>query len=269
MPINVNQCRTSPTTVSLGNFNGGTFVPVIAAGPHRMYTAANCRVNLNPTMNHGVGVSGITSLDPQANVAGDTYFLPFATDEICSMILPAPGGAGNPQSFLTTNLSGCMVYVDRVAGVPGSIVVYHANNQANAPGGHLGGQQPTLELPACTAYLNQLYNQARANYAGLPVPNNLNLLPGGNVAKPAYNAGAMAEVNRKIAQHRTSVEFTGGTIVFGVVNGANWELYWATYGSCEYDRPKNAPKGWFGNKHRNPTGSNSPNYRVLGSARFF
>jgi hypothetical protein len=57
--------------------------------------------------------------------------------------------------------------------------------------------------------------------------------------------------------------------VFGVVNGANWELYWATYGSCEYDRPKNAPKGWFGNQHRNPTGSNSPNYRVLGSARFF
>lgn len=266
MPINVVNCRTMPTTVSLGNFNGGAFAPVVT-GTHRMYTAANCRVNLNPMMNNGVGIAGITSLDPQANPAGDTYFLPFATNEICSFVLPAPGVPGNPQSFLTTNLSGCMIYVDRVQGAPGSIVVYHANNEANAPAGHLGGQQPTLELPACTAYLNQLYNQARAHYAA--APHGLVLLPGGNVAKPAYNAGAMAEVNRKIGQHRTSVEFTGGTIVFGVVNGANWELYWATYGSCEYMRPKNAPKGWFGNRHKNPTTSAAPGYRVLGSARFY
>lgn len=266
MPINVNSCRTQPTTVSLGNFNGGAFVPAVMAGPHRHYTAANCRVNLNPKMNHGIGIEGITSLDPQANVGGDTYFLPFATNEIASIVLPAPGGLGAPQSFLTTNLSGCMVYVDRVQGVPGSIVVYHANNEANAPGGHLGGQQPTLELPACTATLNTLYNQARANLAAAPY--NLNLMPVGNVAKPAYNAGAMIEVQRKLGQSRTNVEFTGGTIVFGRVNGAVWELFWATYGSCEYDRPASAPKGWFGHGHRNPTGSTNPNYRVLGSAQF-
>ncbi|NLP60706.1 hypothetical protein [Paraburkholderia sacchari] len=265
MPINVQNCRTQPTTVSLGNFNGGNFIPAVM-GLHRHYTAANCLVALNPVMNHGVGISGVTSLDPQANPGGDTYFLPFATNEITSIVLPAPGGPGVQQSFLTTNLSGCMIYVDRVQGVPGSIVVYHANNQANAPGGNLGGQQPALELPACTAELNRLYNLARANLAA--APNNLNLIPAGNVAKPAYNAGARAEVNRKIGQARTNVEFTGGTIVFGRVNGANWELFWATYGSCEYDRPAYAPKGWFGHGHRNPTTSANPNYRMLGSAQF-
>ncbi|MBC8750646.1 MULTISPECIES: hypothetical protein [Paraburkholderia] len=265
MPINVANCRTLPTTVSTGNFNGGAFVPLVN-GLHRHYTAANCRVNLNPAMNVGVGIAGLTSLNPQAAPTGDTYFLPFATDEITSMVLPSPGGAGAPQSFLTTNLSGCMVYVDSVHGVPGSIVVYHANNQSNAPGGHLGGLQPTLELPACTAYLNNLYNTARGHLAAAPL--GLNLLPLGNVAKPAYNAGAMAEINRKLGQSRTNVEFTGGTIVFGHVNGAHWELFWATYGSCEYDRPAYAPKAWFGHDHRNPTASTNPNYRVLGSAQF-
>lgn len=155
MPINVQNCRTQPTTVSLGNFNGGAFIPTVT-GLHRHYTAANCLVALNPVMNHGVGIAGVTSLDPQANPGGDTYFLPFATNEIASIVLPAPGGPGVQQSFLTTNLSGCMIYVDRVQGVPGSIVVYHANNEANAPAGNLGGQQPALELPACTAELNRL-----------------------------------------------------------------------------------------------------------------
>ncbi|RZF25167.1 hypothetical protein EVC45_34700 [Paraburkholderia sp. UYCP14C] len=103
MPINVANCRTLPTTVSTGNFNGGAFVPLVN-GLHRHYTAANCRVNLNPAMNVGVGIAGLASLNPQAAPAGDTYFLPFATGEITSMVLPAPGGGAAPQSFLTTNL---------------------------------------------------------------------------------------------------------------------------------------------------------------------
>lgn len=270
MPINVIGCRTSPTTVSLGNFNGGAFVPIASVSHplHRRYTAANCRVTLHPQLNHGVGIEGVTSLDPQADPAGDTIFLPFATNEIRSMLLPTPAAAtaANTTSFLTTNLSGCQFLVDRVVGGGGAVVVYHANNEANAPAGHLGGLQPTLQLPACTTFLTQLYNDARADYAAAPL--NLNLVPLGNVAKPAYNAGALAEVMRKTGQGRQNVEFTGGTIVFGVVNGANWQFYWATYGSCEYDRPWNAPKGWFGHGHRNPTGSTTPNYRVLGSAQF-
>lgn len=270
MPVNVPYYLANPSTVSLGNFNGGAFVPAIAAGPHRIYTAANCRVNLNPTVNHGVGIEGITSLDPQAAPGGDTYFLPFATNEICSLVLPAPGGVGNPTGFLTTNLSGCKVFVDTIPAVPGSIVVYHANNEANAPPRPFSGQIPTLELLPCTQELSRLHTQARANLAGAPYNLVLGAVgAGASVAKPTYNAGAMVEVNRKLGQNRTHVEFTGGTMVFGVVNGAAWELYWATYGSCEYDRPGIAPKGWFGHGHRSPTQSNAPNYRVLGSARFY
>lgn len=265
MPINVHNCLANPTTVTFGNFNGATFPHVTGpSGVHRIYTAANCRVALNPMLHVAKGTNGISSLDPAANALGDTYFLPFATNEICSMVLPAPA-AGAPQSFLTTSLSGCMVYVDRIVGAPGSLVVYHANNQANSPPGILGGQQPALELPACTARLNQLYNIARGELAVAPY--NLNLVPVANVAKPIYNQGAAAEVIRKLGQGRAQVEFVGGTIVFGAVIGGQWELYWATYGSCEYDRPRTAPKRWFKGAHHNPTTSHEPNYRVLGSGR--
>jgi hypothetical protein len=234
-----------------------------------MYTGMNCRVTLNPTMNHGVGIEGVISLDPQAAPAGDTIFLPFATNEICSTVLPTPAAAtaAGITSFLTTNLSGCKMFVDSILGGNGSIVVYHANNEANAPAGHLGGLQPTLELPACTGTLSALYNTASGHL--MAPPQSLNLFPGGFAGKPVYNAGSMAEINRKIGQNRTNVEFTGGTIVFGEVSGAAWKLYWSTYGSTEYDRPSNAPKGWFGNSHFNPTGSTNPNYRILGSTQFY
>jgi hypothetical protein len=268
MPINVQACTNAPTTVSLGNFNGGAFRPVVN-GIHRMYTALNCRVTLTPRLNTGVGIGGITSLDPQAAAGGDTIFLPFFTNEICSTVLPTPAAAtaAGIDSFLTTNMSGCKVYVDRVVGAAGSIVVYHANNEANAPPGNLGGRQPNLELPICAATLDASYNTARGHYA--LAPHNLNLVPAANVSKPVYYAGGMAAINRKVGQKRLNVEFTGGTMVFGVVNAGAWNLYWSTYGSTEYDRPWNAPKGWFKGKHRNPTQSSNPDYKVVGFARFF
>ena len=46
-----------------------------------------------------------------------------------------------------------------------------------------------------------------------------------------------------------------------------WDFYWATYGSAEYDRPKSAPKGWFGHKHFNPTQSSNPKYKMMGSGQ--
>src|SRR5580692_2662412 len=123
MPVNVVAYRANPTTVSLGNFNGGAFVPAAGAATHRMYTAANCRVTLNPVMNNGPGVTGVTSLDPQANPLGDTIFLPFATDQNCSMLLPTPvaATAAGTESFLTTNLSGCKFFNDRVVNGAGAL----------------------------------------------------------------------------------------------------------------------------------------------------
>lgn len=266
MPVNIQAFTTSPTTVSLGAWNGQAVQRPVSNGTHHIYAAPHCRVTLTPKLNQGRGIAGITSLDPQVDLNGDTYFLPFAVDEICSMVLPSPAAAGTLTSFLTTNLSGCKVFVDTVVGGNGSIVVYHANNMSNAPPGHLGGQQPNLELPACTHHLTNLYNTARGHYAA--APHALNLAAGGSIAKPAYNQGSMAEINRKVGQDRRNVEFTGGTIVFGAVVGVAWELYWATYGSCEYDRPWYAPAGWLGHEHHNPTTSKSVTAKMMGSGRF-
>ena len=267
MPVDVFTYTHSPTTVSLGNFNGSTFASTPGAVPtHRLYDAANCRVSLHATLNTGAGVNGITSLDPAPDPAGDTYFLPFATDQIRSIRLPAPAGAAC-ASFLTTNLSGCKMFVDRVTGGNGSIIVYHANNQTNAPPGQVGGQFPAFELTACTNTLRNLYTTARADWAA--APHNLVLQAAGDVGKPVYNLNSDLEVQRKTGQNRSNVEFTGGTIVFGEIAAGAWTLYWATYGACEYDRPWNASKGWFGNKHNNPTAKANPGYRVLGWGQFF
>lgn len=261
MPIVVNNCRTIPTTVSIGTYNGTTFVPLVD-GLHRHYTAANCRVRLDPAMHFTVGINGVVSLDPQAAADGDTYFLPFEANRITSMVLPPPLTA-NANSFLTANLSGCMIFVDSVQGDPGSIVVYHANNIANSPP---PGSPPTLQTPACTVYLNNLYDTARGQLAAAPF--GLELLPRGQVDKPTYNAGAQDEIDRKIGQSRTNVEFWGGTIVFGRVRDGNWELFWSTWGAFEYGRPAYAPKGWFGNRLNILSTSPQPGHRVLGSAQF-
>jgi hypothetical protein len=261
MPIVVNNCRTIPTSVSLTG-DDSTFEPARVNGCHHHYTAANYRFRLDPTMHSGVSVNSLVSLKLQAAPDGDTYFLPFEVDCITSMVLPPPLTAA-ADSFLTANLSGCMIFVDSVQDAPGSIVVYHANNQANSPP---PGSSPTLQTPACTAYLNHLYDTARVQLAAAPF--GLNLLPRGQVDKPTYNAGAQDETDRKIGQSRTNVEFWGGTIVFGRVRDGNWELFWSTWGAFEYDRPAYAPKGWLGNRHRALFTEGQPSLRVLGSAQF-
>lgn len=263
MPINVHFIRNNPTSVTTGNFNGGAFIPAVN-GTHSIYTAAACRVSLHQTPQIGVGLNGLTTLDPQVDPGGDTYFLPFDVNRICSMRLPttAVAALAGVDSFLTTNLSGCKFFVDRVTNVAGEVIVYHANNMANAPPPQ-NPPQPRLELPACTTFLDQLYTNARADWTG--APHNLNLAMAGRVSKPTYNSGFVQEIQRKTGQGRNVTDYAGGTIVFGVANGPQWEFYWATYGSCEYDRPNTSPKSWFGHQHFNPTGSTTPKWKIIGS----
>ena len=278
MAINVANCLAHPTCVSFGPWAGGAF-PFTPLGNHRVYTAAACRVTLHPAPSAHIGLRGITALRPAVDPAGDTYFLPFSANQICSMVLPIPV-AGAPQSFLTADMDGCRVFVDRVSppivpgaaavppGAPESLVIYHVNNIANSPP---PGAPVNLEIPACTAQLTALRTLARADLAAAPY--NLILIASGSISKPAYLAGAHAEEMRKAADHRTGIEFMGGTMVFGHVNAGHWEIYWTTYGDFEYHRPAKAPLGWFGHRHRQP---NHPevrmnrvtnNYRMLGSGR--
>lgn len=111
MPINVNNCRTLPTRAVNGNFGAAIANVAGAHATHRVCTAANSRVALNPLLDPATGV---TSLGPAIAVAGDTFFLPYAWDTIYSMELPAPAAAtvAGTTSFLTADMSGCKVFVD-------------------------------------------------------------------------------------------------------------------------------------------------------------
>lgn len=142
--------------------------------------------------------------------------------------------------------------------------MYHANNVTNPPP---GGSLPNAETQACTHFLDNLHNQARAWYQAHPRNLNLPLAGSASIDKPAYNLPATGEVQRKQGQGRQNVVFAGGTMVFGVVNGGKWDFYWVKWGSSDYDRPIHSPKAWVRGIHH--TASQGNNFRVLGSGLFF
>jgi hypothetical protein len=244
-----------------GNF--GYQVPgAWATADHRVYTTATARVSLHPVLN---GVTGLTTLGPQIDVNGDTFFLPYEWDKIFSMELPTPAAAtaAGTTSFVTIDMSGCKFYIDPIAGGNGALVVYHANNVSNPPP---AGTLPSVETPACTTFLDNLHHQARGWYQAAPRNLNLPLAGAVSLGKPVYNVPGDAETQRKQGQHRTNVNFMGGTMVFGQVNGNKWDFYWVTYGGTDYDRPKYAPRAWKRGIHHQATANP---YRVLGSGHFF
>jgi hypothetical protein len=263
VPINVNNCRNLPTRAVLGNFGAAIPFAAGANASHHIVTPANSRVTLTPLLNPATGV---TALSPATNVGGDTFFLPYAWDILYSMELPDPAAAllAGTTSFLTADMSGCKFFVDPIAGGNGAVVVYHANNVTNPPP---VGSLPNVEIPACTTFLDNLHNQARAYYQAAPQNLNLPIAGSASVDKPQYNLQATGEVQRKQGQGRQNVVFAGGTMVFGVVNGIKWDFYWATWGSTDYDRPLSAPKGWVKGLHHDP--SQAQSFRVLGSGQFF
>ncbi|MDI1433017.1 MULTISPECIES: hypothetical protein [Polyangium] len=260
MGINVNNVRATPTRV--GGFNGSAFVPVIN-GQHRRFTWGTCRVNLAPAV-----ANGVNCLSPAGAALGDTIFLPYLQDGICSVRLPDAGNAtaNGVNSFLTADMSGCKVFIDRVTG-SNDLIVYHANNVSNSPPGNAGALNPVLQLPACTMTLAQLHATAAGHYPALAAPHTAVPVVATEISKPIYNIGAAAEVQRKTTQGRTNVEFLGGTVVFGVVAGASWEFYYQTWGSTSYTRPRTAPLRLFSGAQHDPM--NSHNWKVLGFARFF
>lgn len=106
-----------------------------------------------------IKVSGETTVQVSttSNQAGDTCFLPWKEDKVCSMILPKTGG---PSTFQTSSMTGCAFYIDKSGD---DTIVYHAN--ANKFGG--GGDSPlaNYQSPGAIDYLNSLYRTANAHYA--------------------------------------------------------------------------------------------------------
>jgi hypothetical protein len=264
VPINVNSCFARPTRAVNGNF--GSVIPSVAGSAnviHRVVAHATSWVSLTSAL---VGNSGVTALGPAIDANGDTLFLPYAWDTIYSMELPAPAiAAGNgTTSFLTADMSGCKVFVDPIVGGNGAVVVHHANNVSNPPPPQ---SLPNVETPACTGFLDNLHTEAVTYYQGAPHNLNLNLAGTRSIDKTNYNASPTVEVQLKQGQHRKNVVFAGGTMVFGMVNGAKWDFYWVTWGSLEYDRPIYAPKILKEGFHHNP--DEGRGFQVLGYRRFF
>src|SRR5579864_5868397 len=74
------------------------------------------------TVAYGTSVYNLT-LSPGT----DTVFLPYYQDQVASVRLP---GAGSVRFFVTSNLSGCAIYIG--VNNNGRLVVVHSNSQTGS-----------------------------------------------------------------------------------------------------------------------------------------
>lgn len=214
----------------------------------------------------GVGLNGATSVTLALNGAGDSVYLPYGQGEVHSVRLPGPGpAAAGVTCFITAGMSGCRLYVDRVVGT-NDIIVYHANS-IGVGGGVANPMGMDVEGPGLPQALDNLHALARV-YWTTPAPGGpgLNLATIGTLGRNAYNASAVREMQRKVDEGRTQVDFWGGTTVVGELTPAGWQMNWQTYGDVTYVRPASAPKGWIQGQDK---AVGNMNYRVLSSRLWF
>lgn len=214
----------------------------------------------------GAGYYGATLVTLALNAAGDSVYLPYGQGEVHSVRLPGPGpAAAGVTCFLTAGISGCRLYIDRVIGT-NDIIVYHAN-ALGVGGGVANPMTMDVEGPGLPQALDNLHALARV-YWTTPAPGGagLNLQTIGTLGRNAYNASAVREMQRKLDDGRTQVNFFGGTTVVGELTPAGWQMYWQTYGDCTYSRPISAPKGLIQGQDK---GVNDMNFQVLSQRRWF
>ncbi|KEQ17623.1 hypothetical protein [Endozoicomonas numazuensis] len=139
--------------------NGGSRRPTIK-GDHYMYSNDSCSVTYRE-----VRVDGnlTVMVDVRVNQNGDTSFLPWQENKICSLVLPARGG---PSVFQTSSMSGCAFYIDKIGN---DLIVYHAN--ANKCGGGQGSPLANYQSPNAIKYLDKLHASAGNDYLdnGFPI----------------------------------------------------------------------------------------------------
>ncbi|WP_062265486.1 hypothetical protein [Endozoicomonas arenosclerae] len=139
--------------------NGGARRPTIK-GNHHMYSNDPCTVTYREVRVEG---NLTVMVDVRVNQNGDTSFLPWQENKICSLVLPARGG---PSVFQTSSMSGCAFYIDKIGN---DLIVYHAN--ANQFGGGNGVNLANYQTPEAIEYLNKLHTRAGDDYLdnGFPV----------------------------------------------------------------------------------------------------
>ncbi|MGI9281623.1 MAG: hypothetical protein ACR2PX_18605 [Endozoicomonas sp.] len=140
------------------SINGGSRRPTIK-GNHYMYNNDPCNVSFQE-MRHQGTLTVIVNV--RLNQNGDTSFLPWQEDKICSLVLPAKGG---PSVFQTSSMSGCAFYIDKIGN---DLIVYHAN--ANQFGGGNGSNQANFQTPDAVKYLDKLHASAGNDYLDMGFP---------------------------------------------------------------------------------------------------
>ena len=179
---------------------------------------------------------GRTKVTLALNPGGDTIFLKFNPNEVHSVYLPTAAlAAAGVTGFITPNLSGCRIYIDKVVGT-NDLVIYHAN--ALAAGAFPGPPDPLKmdkETAARAQALDTQYRNSRAYWtAATPTRPALNLTQVDALGATTYYTSAVRAVQNGQAPGRTNVDFWGGTSVVGELMAGVWQIWWQTYGDITY-----------------------------------
>lgn len=194
------------------------------------WNAARVAVATSPS------TAGRTKLTLTLNAAGDTIFLPFQQNEVHSVYIDTAAivAAGGVTGFLTPNLSGCRIYIDKVVGT-NNLVIYHANALATGP--YPGPPNPLnmdKETGIRAQALDTQYRNSKA-YWTTPAPGPaLNLTNVSGLGATTYYTSAVRKAQSDQAAGRTNVDFWGGVSVVGQLVGGVWQIGWQTYGDCTY-----------------------------------
>jgi hypothetical protein len=184
----------------------------------------------------GPSTAGRTKVTLTLNAAGDTIFLPFQQNEVHSVFIDTAAivAAGGVTGFLTPNLSGCRIYIDKVVGT-NNLVIYHANALGTGPyPGPVNPLNMDKETAARAQALDTQYRNSKA-YWTTPVPGPaLNLTNVSGLGATTYYTSAVRKVQSDQAAGRTNVDFWGGVSVVGQLVGGVWQIGWQTYGDCTY-----------------------------------
>src|SRR5262249_36501178 len=183
--------------------------------------------------------------------ADNAVFLPFSQNNIYSAVLPRDG-RGGVNMFFTVKLSGCSIFVDKVTHVPppdpagaagpdqikvGDLIVYHANALSSSlPTQQVLANPTAPNIPARDRMRNQHFN-AQIDYMHPAIVGlRLNVTPCGQCETADYMEVVNREMDRKISQWGSKVDFIGGTNVVGFLNGNTWEFWFQTWGWLSYSR---------------------------------
>ena len=203
------------------------------------WNAFRVTVTTNPT------TMGRTHVTSAQNAAGDTIFLPFQQNQVHSVYIQTGlAYAAGVRGFITVNLSGCRLYIDRVTG-SNDLIIYHANALAIGPyikPGQVAPLNPPdpldmdKETPARLQALDAQYTTSKAYWAGAaPAGRALNLTGAPGLGAMTYYTSAVSKVKTEQAvPGRTAVQFWGGVSVVGELIGGVWQIWWQIYGDCTY-----------------------------------